>query len=46
MMEEHFYAAGDGVATFLCGPPTMIEKAALPGLKEMGFEDGKTVFGY
>ncbi|KAH9920934.1 uncharacterized protein B0H18DRAFT_1190512 [Fomitopsis serialis] len=46
MMEEHFYAAGEGVATFLCGPPAMIEKAALPGLKEMGFEDGKTVFGY
>ncbi|TFY58429.1 hypothetical protein EVJ58_g6427 [Rhodofomes roseus] len=46
MMEQHFYPAEDGVVTLLCGPPAMIEKAALPGLQEMGFEDGKTVFGY
>lgn len=44
--EEHFYPAEGRVATLLCGPPGMIEKAAVPGLKDMGFEEGKTVFGY
>ena len=43
---EHFYPAGDGVGTFLCGPPGLIEKAALPGLEELGFKDGESVFGY
>ncbi|KAI0325977.1 hypothetical protein GY45DRAFT_1374345 [Cubamyces sp. BRFM 1775] len=46
LMEEHFYPADENVAAFLCGPPGLIEKAALPGLEEMGFEDGKTVFGF
>ncbi|EIW58264.1 uncharacterized protein TRAVEDRAFT_47429 [Trametes versicolor FP-101664 SS1] len=46
IMEEHFYPAADNVAAFLCGPPGLIEKAAVPGLKEMGFEDGRTIFGY
>ncbi|PCH32962.1 hypothetical protein WOLCODRAFT_147072 [Wolfiporia cocos MD-104 SS10] len=47
IMEEHFYAAHDGdAATFLCGPPGMIQKAAVPALKEMGFEPGKTLFGF
>ncbi|KAI0358058.1 hypothetical protein OH77DRAFT_1502602 [Trametes cingulata] len=45
-MEEHFYPAGDNVAAFLCGPPGLIDKAALPGLEKMGFRDGETVFGY
>lgn len=44
--EKHFYPAADNVAAFLCGPPGLIEKAAIPGLEEMGFEDGKTIFGY
>ena len=44
--EEHFYAAEGRVVALLCGPPAMIEKAAVPGLKEMGFEEGKTMFGY
>ncbi|KAI0630568.1 hypothetical protein C8Q77DRAFT_1133937 [Trametes polyzona] len=46
LMEEHFYPAGDRVGAFLCGPPGLIDKAALPGLKEMGFVEGETVFGY
>ena len=44
--EEHFYPVDENAAAFLCGPPGLIEKAALPGLEEMGFEDGKTVFGF
>ncbi|KAI0746770.1 hypothetical protein C8Q80DRAFT_1105703 [Daedaleopsis nitida] len=46
VMEEHFYLADKGVGTFLCGPPGLIEKGALPGLKELGFKDGETVFGF
>ncbi|OJT14471.1 NADH-cytochrome b5 reductase 2 [Trametes pubescens] len=46
IMEEHFYPAAANVAAFLCGPPGLIEKAAIPGLEEMGFEEGKTIFGY
>ncbi|KAI0701790.1 hypothetical protein C8Q76DRAFT_242105 [Earliella scabrosa] len=46
IMQEHFHPAGDGVVTLLCGPPGLIEKGALPGLKAMGFKDGETVFGY
>ncbi|KAH9947338.1 hypothetical protein B0H21DRAFT_739121 [Amylocystis lapponica] len=47
IMEEHFYAAHDrNTATFLCGPPGLIEKAAVPALKEMGFKEGKSLFGF
>ena len=46
IIEKHFYPADPGVGTLLCGPPGLIEKAALPGLREMGFKDGKTVFGF
>lgn len=47
MMREHLYEPdGKSVGTLLCGPPGLIEKAAIPALKEMGFEDGKTMFGY
>lgn len=43
---EHFYGPDDGVVTLLCGPEGLIEKAALPGLEEIGFERGENVFGF
>ncbi|EJF63681.1 hypothetical protein DICSQDRAFT_101612 [Dichomitus squalens LYAD-421 SS1] len=46
IMEEHFYPAAEGAGTLLCGPPGLVEKGALPGLKEMGFKEGEGVFGY
>ncbi|OCH87284.1 hypothetical protein OBBRIDRAFT_827798 [Obba rivulosa] len=47
IMQQHFFPAEDNdVAAFLCGPPGLIEKAAVPGLKELGFEEGKTFFGF
>jgi nitrate reductase (NAD(P)H) len=47
MMREHFFAAdGDKVGTFLCGPSGLIEKAAIPALKTMGFKEGMTMFGF
>ncbi|KAI9058596.1 hypothetical protein FKP32DRAFT_1761423 [Trametes sanguinea] len=46
IMEEHFYPAEKSIATFLCGPRALIEGIALPGLKEMGFVEGLTMFGF
>lgn len=31
---------------FLCGPPAMIQKAALPALKDWGYEEEKDCFGF
>ncbi|CDO76150.1 hypothetical protein BN946_scf185027.g13 [Trametes cinnabarina] len=46
IMEEHFYPAVKNVATFVCGPRSLIEDIAMPGLEEMGFVDGLTLFGF
>lgn len=48
MMREHFFMPKDGekVGTFLCGPPGLIKHGAMPALKKIGFEEGKTVFGF
>ena len=47
MMREHFFMPNEGrVATFLCGPPGLIKHGALPALQKMGFEEGKTCFGF
>ncbi|EIN07313.1 hypothetical protein PUNSTDRAFT_121467 [Punctularia strigosozonata HHB-11173 SS5] len=46
IMREHFFPAGDDVVTLLCGPPGLIEHAAVPGLKKLGFKDGETLFGF
>ncbi|KAF2150810.1 hypothetical protein K461DRAFT_228984 [Myriangium duriaei CBS 260.36] len=46
IIKKACFAPGDGVVTFLCGPPTMIQKAALPALVEWGFEEDKNVFGF
>lgn len=46
MMRAHLFAAEDGVAAFMCGPPGLIVKAAVPGLKAMGFVEGETMFGF
>ena len=46
IMEEHFYPVAEGAGTLLCGPPGLVEKGALPGLREMGFKEGENVFGY
>lgn len=30
----------------LCGPPTMIQKAVLPALKEIGYKEGENLLGF
>ncbi|RDX54486.1 hypothetical protein OH76DRAFT_1461500 [Lentinus brumalis] len=46
IMSHHFHPAGEGTGTLLCGPPGLIEKGALPALRELGFKEGESVFGY
>ncbi|OSD00775.1 hypothetical protein PYCCODRAFT_1453186 [Trametes coccinea BRFM310] len=46
IMGEYFYLAGQGVATFVCGPRSLIEDLAMPGLEELGFVNGLTLFGF
>ena len=45
LQEYAFGPDGDSVA-LLCGPPTMIQKAVLPALKEIGYKEGKNLFGF
>ncbi|KAF4945780.1 hypothetical protein FSARC_14363 [Fusarium sarcochroum] len=33
-------------AVFLCGPPAMIQKAALPALKDWGYVEDENMFGF
>ncbi|KAJ4339892.1 hypothetical protein N0V87_002830 [Didymella glomerata] len=46
IIKEALFAPGDKVGVFLCGPPAMIQKAALPALKEWGFKEDENVFGF
>ncbi|KAI0717397.1 hypothetical protein C8T65DRAFT_717276 [Cerioporus squamosus] len=46
IMSHQFYPAGEAVGTLLCGPPGLIEKGALPALRELGFKEGESIFGY
>ncbi|OLN97767.1 Nitrate reductase [NADH] protein-like protein [Colletotrichum chlorophyti] len=46
ILRENLFAPSDGSAVFLCGPPTMIQKAVLPALKEWGYEEDKNLFGF
>ncbi|KAK1981000.1 hypothetical protein LZ30DRAFT_721568 [Colletotrichum cereale] len=45
LRENLFPPSGDS-AVFLCGPPTLIQKAVLPALKDWGYEEDKNVFGF
>ncbi len=40
------FPPSEGAATFLCGPPAMIQKAALPALKDWGFVEEENCFGF
>lgn len=44
--EEHLYPAADDTVALVCGPPSLIERAAVPGLKKLGFVEGKNLFGW
>ncbi|TKA63268.1 hypothetical protein B0A55_10206 [Friedmanniomyces simplex] len=46
IIRSNLFPPGEGSACFLCGPPAMIQKAALPALKDWGFEEDKDIFGF
>jgi nitrate reductase (NAD(P)H) len=46
IIKEALFEPDEAVGVFLCGPPAMIQKAALPALKDWGFEEGSNVFGF
>jgi nitrate reductase (NAD(P)H) len=46
LIKESLFAPGEKTGVFLCGPPGMIQKAALPALREWGFKEDENVFGF
>lgn len=46
IIKEALFEPGKQTGVFLCGPPAMIQKAAMPALKDWGFEEDKNIFGF
>lgn len=46
IIKQACFEPGEKVVSLLCGPPTMIQKAAVPALVDWGFEEDKNLFGF
>lgn len=46
IIRENLFEPGEGAGVFLCGPPAMIKKAALPALKDWGYKEDVSLFGF
>lgn len=46
IIKDCLFPPSEKTGTFLCGPPAMIQKAALPALRDWGFDEGENVFGF
>lgn len=46
ILEEYTFGPNEDSVALLCGAPTMIQKAVLPALKGMGYEEGENLFGF
>jgi nitrate reductase (NAD(P)H) len=46
IIRESLFEPGEKTGVFLCGPPAMIQKAALPALRDWGFKEDENVFGF
>lgn len=46
IIRDSLFPPEEGSAVFLCGPPAMIQKAALPALKSWGYTEDENVFGF
>jgi len=46
IIKEALFEPDEKTGVFLCGPPAMIQKAALPVLRDWGFKEDKNVFGF
>jgi nitrate reductase (NAD(P)H) len=45
ILEKYAFGPEKGAVALLCGPPTMIQKAVLPALQEMGYKEDENLFG-
>lgn len=46
IIKESLFEPGENTGVFLCGPPAMIQKVALPALREWGFTEDGNLFGF
>ncbi|KAI1389571.1 uncharacterized protein F4822DRAFT_205202 [Hypoxylon trugodes] len=46
IIKENLFGPGEKSVVFLCGPPAMIQKAALPALKDWGYTEDENMFGF
>lgn len=46
MIKEHLFEPDDESLVLLCGPPPMIQKAALPALQDWGYKHDENMFGF
>ncbi|KAL5335736.1 hypothetical protein BJX70DRAFT_309296 [Aspergillus crustosus] len=46
IIKQHAFKPSDKSVVLLCGPPTMIQKAALPALKDWGYDEDCNLFGF
>lgn len=46
IIKQHAFAPSEKNAALLCGPPTLIQKAVLPALKDWGYKEDCNLFGF
>ncbi|KAL2193938.1 hypothetical protein P885DRAFT_44141 [Corynascus similis CBS 632.67] len=46
LIEKVLFPPEEGTVVFMCGPPGMIQKAALPALKDWGYVEDQNMFGF
>lgn len=46
ILRTHLFAPGPDTAVFVCGPPTMIQKAVMPTLRNWGYKEDEDLFGF
>lgn len=46
ILRQYAYPPDKGNVALLCGPPTLIKKAVLPGLTEWGYKEDTNLFGF
>lgn len=46
VIREVGFESREGSVALLCSPPAMIQKAALPALRDWGYQEEKNCFGF
>lgn len=45
-LQKYAFGPEEGNVALLCGPPTMIQKAVLPALQDIGYTEDQNLFGF